>query len=207
MRMKHKSWSEPYILEHPETIITIKSEEDITKLVNGPVCLEIGTGLGDFILGMAKKYPNITWFGIEMNVDALAGCAKKIIENDINNVYLVRQNFANISDFFPSEFFDNIYLNFSDPWPKKRHHKRRLTAKTFLDVYRRILKEDGAIIQKTDNVDLFDYSLVTLEEEGWNIVYNDRNYIFNEEIDVMTEYEGKFRAKGQPIHRLIASKK
>ena len=206
MRMKHKPWSEPYILEHPETVITINSEEDLTSRIKGPVALEVGTGLGDFILGMAKKYPNITWIGIEMNVDALAACAKKIIESELKNVYLVRQNFAHISDFFPNQFIDNIYLNFSDPWPKKRHHKRRLTAKTFLDVYRRILKEDGSIIQKTDNEILFDYSLLTLEEEGWKIIYNDRNYIFNDEIDVMTEYEGKFRAKGQPIYRLIAKR-
>lgn len=204
MRMKHKSWSEPYLLEHPETIVVINSEEDVKKLLNGKVALEIGTGRGDFILGMAQKYPNFLWLGIEMNVDACAICARKIVESGLKNVYLVRQNFALISDFFPSESIDNLYLNFSDPWPKKRHHKRRLTYKTFLKEYRRILKRDGSLIQKTDNENLFDFSLESFENEGWDIVYNDRNYIFNEENDVMTEYESKFRSLGQPIYRLIA---
>lgn len=204
MRMKHKSWSEPYLLEHSEIVKEIKSEADIKTILKDKVALEIGTGRGDFILGMAKKYPSIQWIGIEMNVDALAVCAKKIVESGLTNVILIRQNFIIISEFFLSHSIDSIYLNFSDPWPKKRHHKRRLTSSMFLLEYRRILKEDGSIIQKTDNEELFDCSLIEFENNNWQIVYNDRNYVFNEENDVMTEYERKFRELGQPIYKLIA---
>ncbi len=204
MRMKHKSWSEPYLLEHSEIVKDIKSQDDVKAILKDKVALEIGTGRGNFILGMAKKYPSILWIGIEMNVDALAICAKKIVESGLKNVVLIRQNFILISEYFLSESIDNIYLNFSDPWPKKRHHKRRLTSSMFLSEYRRILKTDGSIIQKTDNEQLFDCSLVEFELGKWQIVYSDRNYIFDEENDVMTEYERKFRELGQPIYRLIA---
>ncbi len=204
MRMKHKSWSEPYLLEHSEIVKDIKSQKDAKTILKDKVALEIGTGRGDFILGMAKKYPSIQWIGIEMNVDALAVCAKKIVESGLTNVILIRQNFILISEFFLSQSIDNIYLNFSDPWPKKRHHKRRLTSSMFLSEYRRILKEEGLLIQKTDNEILFDCSLIEFENNKWQIVYCDRNYVFDEETDVMTEYERKFRDLGQPIYRLIA---
>lgn len=204
MRMKHKSWSEPYLLEHSEIVKDIKNQDDVKAILKDKVALEIGTGRGDFILGMAKKHPSLLWIGIEMNVDALAICAKKIVESGLKNVVLIRQNFILISEYFLSESIDNIYLNFSDPWPKKRHQKRRLTSSMFLSEYRRILKKDGSIIQKTDNEQLFDCSLVEFELGKWQIVHSDRNYIFDEENDVMTEYERKFRELGQSIYRLIA---
>lgn len=118
MRMKHKSWSEPFLKDHPEIVKVIVHQEDVDFDFSYPTCLEIGTGRGDFIVQMAKKYPDFQWIGIEMNVDALAITAKKVVESGLKNIQLIRQNFIVIASFFPSSSFNKIYLNFSDPWPK-----------------------------------------------------------------------------------------
>ncbi len=206
MRMKHKSWSEPFLNEHPELIKVIKEEDDLAFLKGKTLALEIGTGRGDFILNMAQKYPSLFWIGVEMNVDALAVTAKKVVEKGLSNIILIRQNFQYLAPLFPSSTFSKIYLNFSDPWPKKRHAKRRLTSKWFLDEYERLLIRSGQLIMKTDNKDLFEYSLLTLDESVLNLELVDDNYEFKAECDAMTEYETKFRSLGQPIYRLMARK-
>lgn len=206
MRMKHKSWSEPYLTSHPEVVLTVVKEDDVHLEKDQTYVLEIGTGRGDFILQMAIKHPEYQFIGIEMNVDALAITAKKIVESGVKNVHLIRQNFFVIAPFFLENSFSKIYLNFSDPWPKKRHAKRRLTSPSFLKEYARLLKKDGALIFKTDNYDLFTYSLETLKEEQWKILLLEEPYMTVEDDDAMTEYEKKFRDLGMPIYRLVAQK-
>lgn len=206
MRMKHKSWSEPFLKDHPEIVKVIVHQEDVNFDFSHPTCLEIGTGRGDFIVQMAKKYPDFQWIGIEMNVDALAITAKKVVESGLKNIQLIRQNFIVIAPFFPSSSFNKIYLNFSDPWPKKRHAKRRLTADTFLNEYRRLLKDEGELVMKTDNYPLFCFSVEMLEQEKWNIISLESPYEEIKEEDAGTEYEMKFRALHQPIYRLKAKR-
>lgn len=206
MRMKHKSWSEPFLKDHPEIVKVIVHQEDVDFDFSYPTCLEIGTGRGDFIVQMAKKYPDFQWIGIEMNVDALAITAKKVVESGLKNIQLIRQNFIVIASFFPSSSFNKIYLNFSDPWPKKRHAKRRLTADTFLNEYRRLLKDEGELVMKTDNYPLFCFSVGMLEQEKWNIISLESPYEEIKEEDAGTEYEMKFRFLHQPIYRLKAKR-
>lgn len=206
MRMKHKSWSEPFLKDHPEIVKVIVHQEDVDFDFSHPTCLEIGTGRGDFIVQMAKKYPDFQWIGIEMNVDALAITAKKVVESGLKNIQLIRQNFIVIAPFFPSSSFNKIYLNFSDPWPKKRHAKRRLTADTFLNEYRRLLKNEGELVMKTDNYPLFCFSVEMLEQEKWNIISLESPYEEIKEEDAGTEYEMKFRSLHQPIYRLKAKR-
>lgn len=205
--MKHKSWSEPFINEHSDIVKVIKDKNDFDFLNEREYVLEIGTGRGDFILQMAQKFKDKLWIGVEMNVDALAVTAKKIVENQLTNVILIRQNFAFVAPLLPLGLCTTIYLNFSDPWPKARHEKRRLTSNSFLYMYRDILSDNGQIIMKTDNCELFEYSV-------WNIGFNkyfkviqtEEDYQLDDDNDAMSEYEKKFRNLGQPIYRLIIKK-
>ena len=144
------------------------------------------------------------WVGIEKSVTCLAITAKKIVNDHLNNVLLIADDVSKVFEHLPDHSIDTIYLNFSDPWPKKRHAKRRLTFKTFLDSYRRILKSSGQIIMKTDNLDLFDFSIESFKENNYDLEVIDYDYAFNDEVDVMTEYESYFRNLHTPIKRLIA---
>ena len=207
MRMKNKKWSKPFIDEHQECVMSADNydlkllhEFIDTKNLN----LEIGSGKGDFILNMAKMYPNANFIGIEKSVTCLAITAKKIVNDQLNNVLLIADDVSKVFEHLPDHSIDTIYLNFSDPWPKKRHAKRRLTFKTFLDSYSRILKSNGKIIMKTDNLDLFDFSIESFKENNYDLEVIDYDYAFNDEVDAMTEYESYFRNLNTPIKRLIA---
>ena len=206
MRMKHKSWSEPFLEAHPEIVKVVVQEKDVDFDFQQKTCLEIGTGRGDFIVNMGEKHPELQWIGIEMNVDALAITAKKVVEKGLKNIQLIRQNFQVIAPFFKDESLEKIYLNFSDPWPKKRHAKRRLTASSFLQEYRRLLKKEGELIIKTDNYPLFLFTLEELEKEKWNVILLESPYETIHEDDACTEYETKFRSLKQPIYRLVAKR-
>ncbi len=204
MRMKHKAWTQPFLENHPELVILTLDLNGFPSL-SQECALEIGTGRGDFIIQMAEKFPHLFWIGIEMNADALAICAKKVLERQLTNVLLIRDDFSRIAMYLPEHLFSRIYLNFSDPWPKKRHGKRRLTSPSFLSQYQRILAKYGRIYQKTDNASLYQYSLEQFQEMGWKILLADENYSFLEKEDAMSEYERKFRSLGQPIHRLVVA--
>ena len=170
-----------------------------------PLNIEIGMGKGDFIIGMAKKYPNINFIGIEKFDSVLARAIQKSNEVDVNNLVLLRYDAEYIDEIFDKEI-DKIYLNFSDPWPKARHEKRRLTSKSFLDKYKIISKKDVIIEMKTDNIDLFNYSLESFKDNNYNIIYK-TNDLHNEDIDnIETEYEEKFSSQGIKINKLIAKK-
>ena len=175
---------------------------------NNPIYIEIGMGKGDFILGNALKYPDINFIGIEKYDSIIARAIQKIESLDPipNNLRLIRMDAKEIDEVFKKEV-DRIYLNFSDPWPKKRHAERRLTSNTFLKKYDSIFKKDKEIIMKTDNINLFEYSLETLSLNGYSFEKVSCDLHNSDVIDnIMTEYEKKFTQKGIKINYLYAKK-
>ena len=172
---------------------------------NNPIYIEIGMGKGDFIIQNALKYPNINFIGIEKFDSVIARAIQKVPE-ELNNLFLIRMDARDIENVFNKEI-DRIYLNFSDPWPKKRHWDRRLTSNRFLKRYDSIFKKDCDIIQKTDNVDLFQYSVVSLSQYGYKIDQLLLDLHSNNDIDnITTEYEQRFASKGIKILYLRATK-
>ena len=196
MRTKYKPWAKPYIEAHPEISLT---DEVLSTMDN--IYLEIGSGKGKFLLEMALKYPLRTFIGIERNVTCAGFTSRKLVDNDIHNAYLILANAEKVLETMKEGSAKIIYLNFSDPWPKTRHHKRRLTSEVFLSLYKKVLSSDGIIIQKTDNLDLFNFSKETYLEAGFEIIEEDRNYQLDDE-DIMTEYEEDFRNNNEPIYRM-----
>ena len=173
---------------------------------NNPIHIEIGMGKGDFIIGMAKNNPNINFIGIEMYDSVIVKAVEKLEKEDLNNIRLIRTDARLINDIFSKEI-DLIYLNFSDPWPKNRCAKRRLTHERFLERYDNIFKNNKVIFMKTDNIDLFAFSIESLSEYGYklkNVSLDLHNSDF--EGNIMTEYERKFSSKGVKINRLEAYK-
>ena len=162
---------------------------------NNPIHLEIGMGKGDFIIGMAIKYPNINFIGLELYSNVIARACKKLEGKDIPNLKLINANALELNDIFSKEI-SLIYLNFSDPWPKKRNIKRRLTSEIFLSIYDNIFKDKKEIKLKTDNKKLFEYSLVSLSNYGYKL-QNVSLDLANTDIDnIETEYEKKFKNMG-----------
>lgn len=189
----------------------IKDREKLQGILNTDkkICIEIGMGKGDFISNMAKLNPDNVYIGIELSPQVLALAIKKLNrfeeENGLSlkNLYFMSFDALKLLDYFSENQVDVLYLNFSDPWPKKRHTKRRLTYKDFLKNYKKVLKKDGIIEFKTDNRGLFEYSLVSMQNFGMEFidVYLDlhKTEVFN----VETEYEKKFSPFG-PIYKLVA---
>ena len=172
---------------------------------NNPIYIEIGMGKGKFIIENVIKYPNINFIGIEKFDSVLARAIQKSNEYELKNLVLLRYDAEYIDEIFDKEI-DKIYLNFSDPWPKARHEKRRLTSKSFLDKYKIISKKDVIIEMKTDKIDIFNYSLEYFKDNNYNIIYK-TNDLHNEDIDnIETEYEEKFSSQGIKINKLIAKK-
>ena len=172
---------------------------------DNPIYIEIGMGKGKFILENALKYKDINYIGIERFDSVMAKAIKKI-PNDLDNLKLIRMNALDIDKVFSKEI-DLIYLNFSDPWPKKRWHDRRLTSKIFLDKYDSIFKDTKRIEMKTDNEDLFIYSLETLSSNGYAL--SDISFDYHKtDIDIiMSEYEMRFSKEGKNVYHLFAQKK
>lgn len=172
-----------------------------------PIYIEIGMGKGDFIYENARLNPDINFIGIEKYPSVLAAAINKINlqEEKVSNLRLMRYDAIELENIFNENEIAKIYLNFSDPWPKNRHEKRRLTSSKFLDVYHKILVTDGTIEFKTDNRSLFEYSLVSLNQYPMDIesVNLDLHRSPENETNIMTEYERKFCEKG-PIYKLIA---
>ena len=171
-----------------------------------PIHLEIGTGKGDFLIEMAKRNPDINFIGIEKYDSVLVRAIEKCDLLELSNIYFIREDAMEIEKIFDSEI-DKIYLNFSDPWPKERHTKRRLTSPVFLAKYEKIFKNNKCIQMKTDNRKLFEYSLMSLVEFGYKIneisldLYED-----NLKDNVPTEYETKFVKIGKKIYRGVFNK-
>ena len=172
---------------------------------NNPIYIEIGMGKGDFIIEHAKRYPDINFIGIERFDSVIVRAVEKITE-EIPNLRLVRMDAKEIEEVFDKEI-SRIFLNFSDPWPKKRHHDRRLTSHIFLKKYDDLFVDKKEIVQKTDNRDLFEYSVISLSNYGYiiediSLDLHNSNY---EDI-ITTEYEKKFVAKGNNIYYLVVKK-
>ena len=173
---------------------------------NNPIHLEIGTGKGDFIIGMALKYPDINFIGVEKYASVLYKLIGKLKDKDIPNLKIVMMDATDIDKVFKKEI-DTLYLNFSDPWPKERHYKRRLTSSEFLKKYETIFKKDKHIIQKTDNRGLFEFSLKEFVNNNYVIDDISLNLHEDNPIDnVETEYEHKFSQKGNPIYKVEVHK-
>lgn len=171
-----------------------------------PLHIEVGSGKGRFINEMAKAHPDINYIGIEMNKNVLVNALNHLIESDVPNLKLLLVDGRNLTEYFADGEVDQLYLNFSDPWPKKRHEKRRLTYKTFLATYEQILCPNGQIHFKTDNRGLFEYSLSSFSQYGMilNQVWLDL-HASDFEGNIMTEYEEKFSSRGQVIYRVEAT--
>lgn len=172
---------------------------------NNPIHIEIGMGKGQFIMELARQNPNINYVGIEKYSSVLVRALDKRGELDQDNLYFIRMDAEDLNDVFEEDEVSQIYLNFSDPWPKERHAKRRLTSTQFLERYDKCLKGDGVVIFKTDNRELFDFSLEEVEQSKWelvNVTYDLHNSEYVEG-NVMTEYEEKFSKEGKPINRMV----
>ena len=172
---------------------------------SNPIYIEIGMGKGQFIRENAKRYPDINFIGIEKYDSVVAKCLPKIDEN-LKNLAIVRMDALEIDQVFSHEV-DRIYLNFSDPWPKKRHHLRRLSSKVFLEKYSSIFKDYFDIWMRTDNADLFCYSLMSFSEAGYVLKHLtlDLHQDLPEDF-ITTEYEDRFSNKGMPIYSVEAIK-
>ena len=208
MRLKHIKdadkiiMSSPYLVKNPDYY---KGKWNKLFNNNNPIYIEIGMGKGKFIIKNAIENPNINYIGIEMYDSVILRAVEKTNDLELNNLYLIRMDARLINDIFNKEI-DLIYLNFSDPWPKERHAKRRLTSPIFLERYDSIFKNSKHIIMKTDNKDLFNYSVESLKEYGYNI--NDISYDLHKDKNsiITTEYEDKFTNMGIKINYLDATK-
>lgn len=172
---------------------------------DNPLSIEIGCGKGKFIIGMAKAFPNINFIAIEKYDSVLVRTLENALKEDIANLRLVLFDASNLEDIFALEEVNNIYLNFSDPWPKNRHAKRRLTSSDFLKMYETILAFDGVIYQKTDNRLLFEYSLESFSQNAWYLSNISLDLHKTDKFNITTEFEEKWSPKG-PIYRLEAKK-
>jgi len=210
MRLRKKPEATDFLNAHLEYVIIQPSEwkskmqEQFDK--KQPLHIEIGMGKGDFMIGMAKKYPNINFIGIEKYDSVLYVALKKILEEEyISNLRLIRADAIDLKDIFAEGEVERIYLNFSDPWPKTRHYKRRLVYKEYLAIYEHILVKQGVIEQKTDNRILFEFSLMSMNQYPMDFerVSLDLHHSEYAEGNIMTEYERKFSVNG-PIYQLVA---
>lgn len=188
-----------YVINNPENF---KGKYNKLFNNNNDLEIEIGMGKGNFIIKKAKENKNINYIGIEKYNSVLLSAIKKLEGEDLPNLKLICFDASLIENIFSKEV-DKIYLNFSDPWPKKRHYKRRLTSPNFLEKYEKIVKNEVIIEMKTDNDDLFNYSVDTFKDNDYKLSEVNRNYI---EPVYVTEYEQKFISKGKNINRLVAVK-
>ena len=200
MRTKFKAWAEPYLAEHPEVSIKI---EDLSNI---DYYLEIGSGKGDFLIKMSEKFPDKNFIGVERNVTCSGITAKKIVESGLSNAKLIYIDANVLLPQIKDDSVSAIFLNFSDPWPKKRHHKRRLTNISLLKEYYRVLKKDGLLIFKTDNLELFNDSLEYFKESDFIFMNMTNDYKGEDSFDAMTEYEEYFIKEGTPINRVVYKK-
>lgn len=212
MRLRNISGSKeaiaasPYVIQNPQD-----KKEHWNKIFGNenPIHIEVGMGKGQFLMEMAEKNPGINYIGIEMYDSVLLRAIQKRerLEEDMPNLFFIRMDARELPDVFAQGEVDRIYLNFSDPWPKERHAKRRLTSREFLRRYEQILLPGARVEFKTDNRPLFDFSLEEIREAGW--ILDAYTYDLHHEPEmvkgnVMTEYEEKFSSAGNLIHKLTA---
>ena len=215
MRLRNIPRAEGTIQSHQAAIKRPEDQKGCWKQVFGnenPIYIEIGMGKGRFLLNMAKQYPNVNFIGIERYSSVLLRALEKYDTEEfqeLTNIRFVCMDAKELSEVFAKGEVERIYLNFSDPWPKDRHAKRRLESRQFLARYDQILKKDGTIEFKTDNRALFDFALEEVEAAGWTL--KEKTFDLHadarlNEGNVMTEYEERFSAQGNPICKYIISR-
>lgn len=211
MRMRPKKNREKR-MEKVDRLFALKDENGVVDIENsfsfkGELFLEIGCGKGAFINGLSDQYPDKRLLAVELVPDVLMMAMEKADREERKNICFLNANAENIADIIPEGSVSRLYLNFSDPWPKKRNAKRRLTSPLFLERYKKILAPQGKIFFKTDNKGLFDYSLESFVENGFVVadvcfdLHGDS--VFNKD-NIQTEYEKTFSEKGFLINRLVA---
>ena len=192
-----------YLIENPE--VYRDKWQSVFKNSN-PICLEVGTGKGNFIIDMAIKNPCVNCVGLEKYTSVIARALQKCEDLKLDNLVFINGDALNLDKWFNKEI-DTIYLNFSDPWPKKRHAKRRLTSEIFLSLYDKVFKDTCKIVQKTDNTMLFESSIISLSNYGYKIEDISLDLWSTDKVYSETEYEHKFRLQGDKIYYLRAVKK
>ena len=191
-----------YFLQRPK-----QYRGEWSKLFNNtnPIHIEIGMGKGQFITTLAEKYPNINFIGIEKSEELVYKALQRIKDKQLKNIYLIYENAENLNEVFEKGELERVYLNFSDPWVKARHAKRRLTHKRFLNIYSYIIKDGGELRFRTDSLMLFEFGLEEIRSTNMTLV--DIGYDIHKspiEGHIMTEYEEKFTQMGKPIYQCIA---
>ena len=208
MRMRYKPWAEDYLKSHPELVDMDGSHaRHISDWFDKDqeIYIEIGSGMGQFITTLAGQNPDINFISLEREKSVVVNIVDKVKELGLTNIKLICNDALELNEYFKDGEIDRIYLNFSDPWPKKRHTKRRLTYHTFLALYKQVLKEDGELHFKTDNRGLFAYSLESMSQFGMYFTKLNLNlHQEDDEDNIETEYERKFSDRGSRIYRMEA---
>lgn len=210
MRLRNIPGADEAIADSPHCIQEPMAEKGRWHLIFGnenPIHIEIGMGKGQFIMKLAKEHPDINYIGIERYSSVLLRALQKMEIEPLPNIRFLCMDASIITEVFDKEEVAKIYLNFSDPWPKERHAKRRLTSRQFFERYDKILAGNGVVEFKTDNDDLFAFSMEEVAEAGWTLdahTFDLHHDPVLSEGNVMTEYEEKFSSLGHPIHKLIA---
>lgn len=224
MRIRHIKGAEEYIEQSPFVINEPQSFQGRWKEAvfgnQNPLYLEVGMGMGQFIRTHAQQHPEYNYIGFEINSTVLYKALRRYLElregagqpaePEASNLRFIRQDARFLAEDFGLGEVDRIYLNFSDPWPKDKNANKRLTSPVFMNLYDKILRPDGIIEFKTDNEGLFDYSLESIPECGWELAAVTRDLHGDPELskgNIMTEYEEKFSKKGNPIYKLIAKRR
>ncbi|MBM7617442.1 tRNA (guanine-N7-)-methyltransferase [Weissella uvarum] len=218
MRLRNKKWAGPWLEAHDSLVI---NQQAATELKGNwqsifptqrPLQIEIGTGKGQFIIGMAKKYPEINFIGMEIQEAAVAVAARKADEDpdELPNLKFIYGDGAGVETYFEKGEVSKIFLNFSDPWPKTRHESRRLTYKSFLAGYQAVLPAGGELEFKTDNRGLFEYSLYSFNQFGLEFLPDGISLDLHADPEKMvdnveTEYEQKFSERGFPIYKFVGA--
>ena len=211
MRLRHDPAAVPFVAAHDRVLreenapaYRGKWRSLFQREQDAPLHLEIGIGRGRFILNTSLAQPDVCFLGLELRVEMVMQAIGRVKELP-PNLYLLQLNAQLLPELFAPREIDVIYINFPDPWPKNKHAKRRLTSPDFLQIYRQVLSESGEIRFKTDNRDLFEWSLLNFEQYGFELSRTDRG-LAEEDSGVISEYEKRFRTKGQPIYYACAVK-
>lgn len=210
MRMRKKPWAAPYLEQLPQVVLHPEQNKGLWAKILGTtdIHVEIGSGKGDYCLQMAALYPEIAWIAIERDPSASAVALKKANGVLPSNMLWIVAEAASIAQWFSEGEISTLHLNFSDPWPKKPHAKRRLTSPVFMPTYLNLLKSDGEIQLKTDNVGFYEYSV--LQCEGYPLTMIEFSVDFRrieQAFDAISEYETRFMGLGQPIFRAVWRKR
>ncbi|MBF0814222.1 MULTISPECIES: tRNA (guanosine(46)-N7)-methyltransferase TrmB [Staphylococcus] len=208
MRMRYKPWAEDYLKKEPNIVDLDGSHAgQISDWFDNdqPIYIEIGSGMGQFITTLAAQNPEINFISMEREKSVMVKVLDKVLDQGLTNIKLICNDAIELNEYFKDEEISRIYLNFSDPWPKKRHTKRRLTYHTYLALYKQVLKKDGELHFKTDNRGLFAYSLESMSQFGMYFTKINLN-LHQEDVEtnIETEYERKFSDKGSRIYRMEA---